>query len=52
LNRRSSSSPIDVHTQGGTSKYIMNMYQTPVESFRSHLIPLALARAIHFIFKH
>jgi hypothetical protein len=33
-------------------KHIMNMYQTPVESYRSHLIPLALARAIHFIFEH
>jgi hypothetical protein len=33
-------------------KHIMNMYQAPVESYRSHLIPLALARAIHFIFKH
>jgi hypothetical protein len=32
--------------------HIMNMYLTPVESYRSHLIPLALARAIHFIFKH
>ena len=33
-------------------KHIINMYQAPVESYRSHLIPLALARVIHFIFKH
>ena len=33
-------------------KHTMNMYQTPVESYRSHLIHLASARAIHFIFKH
>ncbi len=33
-------------------KHIMDMYKTPVESYRLHLIPLALAREIHFIFKH
>jgi hypothetical protein len=34
-------------------KHIMNMYLTPgVESYRCHLIPLALVRAIHFICKH
>ena len=32
--------------------HIMNMYLTPVESYRLHLIPLASVRAIHFIFKH
>jgi hypothetical protein len=33
-------------------RYIMQTYQKPVESYRLHLIPLALTRAIHFIFKH
>jgi hypothetical protein len=33
-------------------KHIMNIYLTPVESYRLHLTPLALAKAIHFIFKH
>jgi hypothetical protein len=38
--------------KGGHQRYIMNMYLTPVESYRCHLIPLALARVIHFISKH
>jgi hypothetical protein len=33
-------------------RYIMQPYQEPVESYRLQLIPLPLARAIHFIFKH
>jgi hypothetical protein len=33
-------------------RYIMQTYQEPVESYRLQLIPLALARAVHFIFKH
>ena len=32
-------------------RYIMQIYQEPVESYRLQLIPLALARAIHFVFK-
>ena len=32
--------------------HIMNMYQRPVGFYKSHLIPLALSRAIHFTFKH
>ena len=33
-------------------RYIMQTYQEPVESYRLQLIPLVLARAIHFISKH
>ncbi len=33
-------------------KHIINMYSTPVESYRLHLTPLALARAILYIFQH
>ncbi len=49
---RSSSSPTDVHTQGGTSKghheHVLGTCR--ILQVASH--PLALARAIHFIFKH
>ncbi len=40
------------YTRRNIRKHIMNIYLTPVESYRLHPIPLALARAIHFIFKH
>jgi hypothetical protein len=33
-------------------KILMNMYLTPVESYRRHLIPLASVRVIPFICKH
>ena len=36
---RSSSSPIDVHTHGGTSKIHQKDVPTPVESYRLHLPP-------------
>ncbi len=49
---RSLGSPADVHIQGGTSKAHHEHILMPVESYRLHITPLALARAIHFIFKH
>ncbi len=33
-------------------RYIRQTYQKPVESYRLHIIPLALTRVIHLIFKH
>ena len=48
---RFSSSPTDVHTQGGTSTSHWHV-PAPVESYWLHLIPLALVRATHFILKH
>jgi hypothetical protein len=33
-------------------RYIMQTYQEHLESYRLQLIPLALARAVPFIFKH
>ena len=52
LNRRSSSSPIDVHTQGGTSKIHHADIPATCRILQVASHPLALARAIHFIFKH
>ncbi len=43
---------LQMYIHGGEhQKHIMNTYLIPVESYRLHLIPLALARVIHFIFK-
>jgi hypothetical protein len=36
---KSSSSPTDVHTHGGTSKILHEDVPTPVETYKTHLTP-------------